>query len=153
MVNDGLIEVKMTNENEYVNYFYSKYHGRMAIGVGYNQRLLEIFPFVFENTKKESIGVVALDVVTDDLNAVHIYHLGAFVTNIGNGSKILHELCLKADKFKIILSVSPVSMPNGRSQNMDSEILTKWYERFGFKGIAGLIRKPKHDSLNQHTNN
>ena len=54
----------MVQENDYVNYFYDKYEGRVAIGVGYNQDLSEIYPFVFEDTDGKSIGIVALGVIT-----------------------------------------------------------------------------------------
>ena len=53
----------MVQENDYVNYFYDKYEGRVAIGVGYNQDLSEIYPFVFEDTDGKSIGIVALGVI------------------------------------------------------------------------------------------
>jgi hypothetical protein len=40
----------MYQEYDYVNYFYEKYESRVAIGVGYNQDLSEIYPFVFEGS-------------------------------------------------------------------------------------------------------
>ena len=91
----------------------------------------------------KSIGIVALGVLSGDRKAVHIYHLGAFITDTGNGSKILTELCYYADKFNIHLSVSAESMPNGRDHLMDSELLREWYKRFGFKGELGLLRPPE----------
>ena len=45
----------MVQEHDYVNYFYDKYEGRVAIGVGYKQDLSEIYPFVFEDTDGKSI--------------------------------------------------------------------------------------------------
>ena len=54
----------MDQEHNYVMYFYKKYEGRIAIGVGYDQDLAEIYPFVFEDTDGKSIGIVALGVYT-----------------------------------------------------------------------------------------
>jgi hypothetical protein len=34
----------MDQEHDYVTYFYEKYDGRVAIGVGYDQSLSEIYP-------------------------------------------------------------------------------------------------------------
>lgn len=34
---------KMDKENDFVRYFYKKYKGRVALGVGYNENLTEIF--------------------------------------------------------------------------------------------------------------
>lgn len=135
---------KMDKENDYVDYFYEKYQGRVAIGVGYNQHFSEIFPLIFENIDGESIGIVALDVILDAQDVVHIYHLGAFITKLGNGSVILKELCRQADIFNIYLSVSAVSMPNGKDVKMDDEHLVEWYERFGFEDDSGLVRKPRN---------
>jgi N-acetylglutamate synthase-like GNAT family acetyltransferase len=99
----------MNQEHDYVNYFYEKYEGRVAIGVGYDRNLSEIYPFVFEDTDGKSIGVVALGVYThESINYVHIYHIGSFTSNRGNGSQILQELCFQADKHQIILSLSPI---------------------------------------------
>jgi hypothetical protein len=133
----------MNQEHAYVNYFYKKYEGRVAIGVGYDQNLSEIYPFVFENTDGKSIGIVALGVYTDEnINYVHIYHIGTFKNNLGNGSQILQELCLQADKYQIILSLSPMFMPNGKNKPMSSEHLRSWYGGFGFRGNSRFKRSP-----------
>ena len=133
----------MVQENDYVNYFYDKYDGRVAIGVGYNQDLSEIYPFVFEDTDGKSIGIVALGVMTyENIAYVHIYHIGSFRTNCGNGDKILQELCFQADKYQIVLSLSPVFMPNGKDEPMSNERLNKWYGGFGFKGSPQFKREP-----------
>jgi len=130
-------------EHDYVNYFYKKYEGRVAIGVGYDQNVSEIFPFVFEDTNGKSIGVVALGVYThDNINYVHIYHIGSFKSNRGNGSQILQELCFLADKYQIILSLSPIFMPNGKNEPMSTEQLKTWYGRFGFGGSSPFKRVP-----------
>ncbi|MBL7180175.1 MAG: hypothetical protein ABIK98_08320 [Pseudomonadota bacterium] len=133
----------MDKEYDYVDHLYKKYQGRVAIGVGYNQNLSEIYPLVFQNSDGESIGIVALGVIPNEKSVVHIYHLGAFISRRGDGSKILKELCRQADIFKIYLSVSAVFMPNGKDPQMDTKRLIKWYESFGFKGDSGLLRKPK----------
>lgn len=109
---------------------------------GYNQNLSEIYPFVFKTPDGESIGIVALGVIDDEKRVVHIYHLGTFISKHGDGCKILKELCHRADKFNILLSVSAIFMPNGKDPKMDDDRLTEWYKRFGFKGDAGLLRVP-----------
>jgi hypothetical protein len=133
----------MDPEHEYVTHFYKKYGGRVAIGVGYDQDFSEIYPFVFEDTDGKSIGVVALGVYTHgNTNCVHIYHIGSFKSNRGNGGQILQELCLQADNYQIILSLSPVFMPNGKNQSMSDELLRSWYGRFGFGGSSQFKRDP-----------
>ena len=133
----------MQPEKNYVEFFYDKFEGRVAIGVGYDQNLSEIYPFVFEDANGKSIGVVALGVYThDEVNLVHIYHIGAFKSNHGNGSRILQQLCLQADKDQIILSLSPIFMPNGKNEPMSTEQLMAWYGRFGFKGGSPFRREP-----------
>ena len=133
----------MNREHDYVNYFYEKYEGRVAIGVGYNQDLSEIYPFVFEDTAGKSIGLVALGVyLFEGIKYVHIYHMGSFKGNRGEGSQILQELCFQADKYRIILSLSPISMPNGENESMSNDCLRKWYGGFGFSGRSHVIREP-----------
>jgi hypothetical protein len=133
----------MQAEKNYVNFFYEKFEGRVAIGVGYDQNLSEIYPFVFEDAGGKSIGLVALGVYTDDeINLVHIYHIGSFKGNRGNGSLILQQLCYQADRYQITLSLSPIFMPNGRNQPMSTEQLISWYGRFGFKGNSPFKREP-----------
>ncbi len=115
----------------------------MAIGVGYDQNLSEIYPFVFEDIDDQSIGIVALGVYTlENINYVHIYHVGAFKGNRGNGSQILQELCCQADKYQIILSLSPIFMPDGKNEPMSSEHLRSWYRRFGFGDSSPFKREP-----------
>ena len=133
----------MNPEQDYVDYFYEKYEGRVAIGVGYDQSLSEIYPFVFEDMAGNSIGVVALGVYTyGNLTQVHIYHMGSFKSQRGNGTKILEELCRQADRHQIILSLSPMFMPNGKSIPMSDESLREWYGRFGFRGSSQFKRNP-----------
>ena len=133
----------MNPEQDYVDYFYEKYEGRIAIGVGYDQSLSEIYPFVFEETTGRAIGIVALSVYThENIPQVHIYHMGSFKSHRGNGTKILEELCLHADKHQIVLSLSPIFMPNGKSIPMNDECLREWYGRFGFQGTSPFKRNP-----------
>jgi hypothetical protein len=133
----------MNQEHDFVNYFYQKYEGRVAIGVGYGQDLSEIFPFVFEDTDGNAIGIIALGVHSDEnINYAHIYHIGSFKNNRGDGSQMLQELCSQADKFRIILSLSPIFMPNGNSRPMSDEQLRSWYGRFGFMGSQPFSRDP-----------
>ena len=133
----------MQAEINYVNFFYKKFEGRVAIGVGYDQNLSEIYPFVFEDANGKSIGVVALGVYThDEVNLVHIYHIGSFKSHRGTGSRILRQLCIQADKYQIILSLSPIFMPNGKNEPMSTEQLMAWYGRFGFKDGSPFKREP-----------
>ena len=114
----------MDQEHDYVKYFYEKYEGRVAFGVGYDQELSEIYPFVFESADGKSIGVVALGVYThENINYVHIYHIGSFRSKRGIGSQILQELCFQADRYQIILSLSPLFMPNGKNDPMSTDHL------------------------------
>ena len=133
----------MDPENDYVNYFYEKYEGRLALGVGYDQNLSEIYPFVYEDIAGKSIGIVALGVCRwESISYVHIYHIGSFRSSRGDGNQILRALCSQADKYEIILSVSPIPMPNGKDEPMSDERLRKWYAKFGFKGRSHFRREP-----------
>ena len=134
--------VNMCAAKSYVRYFYDKYQGRVAIGVGYTSDLSEIYPFVFQNEKNESVGIVAIDAIPDEERIVYIYHLGAFESQCGSGSSILRELCEQADKFNVSLKVSPIVMPNGKAPSMAPDQLIAWYKKFGFRGSSGLLRNP-----------
>jgi hypothetical protein len=133
----------MDQEHDYVKYFYQRFEGRVAIGVGYDQNLSEIYPFVFEDSDGKALGIVALGAYShENISYVHIYHIGSFKSDCGNGSKILQELCVQADNFQIILSLSPISMPGGEKTPMSTEQLRVWYGRFGFKGRSPFKRVP-----------
>ena len=133
----------MTQEQEFVNYFYEKFEGRVAIGVGYNQDLSEIYPFVYEDPAGNAIGIVALGIFQhESINYVHIYHIGSFNIKRGKGGQILQELCDQADKHQIALSLSPVFMPNGKDEAMSDERLREWYGRYGFRGRSHFKREP-----------
>jgi len=133
----------VSKESDYVKYFYDKFDGRVAISVGYNTDLSEVYPFVFEDTAGNSIGIVALGVCRpENVSYVHIYHIGSFKNNRGDGSRIIQALCLQADKFKIILSVSPVFMPNGKDKMMSDVLLKEWYGQYGFRGQTHFKRQP-----------
>ncbi|MFH1155657.1 MAG: hypothetical protein V1793_17765 [Pseudomonadota bacterium] len=133
----------MDQEQRYVDFFYHKYQGRVAIGVGFNPNFSEIYPLVFQAKEGQLLGVVALGVIPNGAcDAVHIYHIGAFNTGMGNGSTILEELCLKADQFKIILSVSAIGLPNGQEPRISDDTLDHWYRTYRFKGDTQLLRQP-----------
>lgn len=133
----------MGNEKDYVDYFYEKYPGRVAIGVGYGQDLTEIYPLVFINIGGDAIGIVAMGVLPDEKKAVYIYHIGAFNPGRGNGSTILKELCRQADKFNICLRASAIILLNGQHPEMNTKRLSGWYKSFGFEDDAGLLRNPQ----------
>ena len=131
-------------ENRYVASFYDKYKGRVSIGVGYGQNMVEVFPFLFEGDKGEALGIVAMaPLVGDEIESVHIFHLSVFKSNRGSGSIILKTLCLKADELGVTLSLSPIPTPNGDAGLIDSQQLTSWYRKFGFRGDSLLCRLPK----------
>jgi len=130
----------MQKENQYVQYFYRKYHGRVAIGVGYGNDLSEIFPFVFLDDSGKAIGIVALGVIHNIDHFVYIYHMSAFRSNRGHGSVILKELCSQADRFKIDLSVSAIFIDTGKDQPMETDKLIRWYQGYGFEGSSGMVR-------------
>jgi hypothetical protein len=132
----------MTTAENYIRFFYKKYIGRVAIGVGYNEDMAQIFPFVFQNNKNESIGIVAMGVVHDQDDAVYLYHIGAFEPRCGNGSRMLKELCRQADKFEIALKASAFVLSDGKNTGMTTEKLVGWYQKFGFKECQGLQRNP-----------
>jgi hypothetical protein len=132
----------MTTAENYIHFFYEKYIGRVAIGVGYAEDLSQIFPFVFQNNNKESIGIVALGAVQDIDDAVYLYHIGAFEPRRGNGSRIMKELCKQADIFEIALKTSAFVLSDGKNPEMTSEKLIGWYEKYGFKEDQGLFRNP-----------
>jgi len=61
----GMME-NMCAAKSYVCYFYDKYRGRIAIGVGYTVDMSEIYPFVFQDEKNEFIGVIAMDAIPNE---------------------------------------------------------------------------------------
>ena len=131
-------------ENRYVNCFYDRFPGRIAIGVGYNQEMMELFPIVVEDDQHNVLGIVAMATLsTNDMQSVHIFHISVFLQNRGNGTKILELLCEKADKLNVILSLSPIPSPNGEDHQINCKQLVAWYRKFGFKGETLLCRKPR----------
>ena len=132
-----------TNEERYVDCFYKRYQGRVAINVGYSQKMEEIFPFVLEDEQGKSLGIIAMAaLLNEDITAVHIYHFSVFIQKCGNGSKMLTELCNHADSRNVVLSLSPIPSPNGRDDQIHSPQLISWYLKFGFRGDALLCRQP-----------
>jgi hypothetical protein len=131
-------------EDRFVDCFYEKYRGRVAIGVGYGQDLMEIFPFVMEDDDGKALGIIAMATLSNEhMNSVHIFHFSVFHSRCGNGSKMLKILCLKADQLNIRLSLSPIPSPNGEPSQMNSEELSTWYRSFGFSGDSLLCRLPQ----------
>ena len=111
----------MIHEHDYVDHFYKKYEGRVAIGAGYGPDLSEIYPFVFEDSAGNSIGIAALGVYRyEGLYYVHIYHIGSFKSNLGNGTRILQEHCLQADKHRIRLSLRVRAKINSQSLSIEA---------------------------------
>lgn len=134
----------MGREACYVSHLYKTYPGRIPISVAYDENCIELFPFVFEAGKGNAIGIVALAVATEEKKKrVHIYHISSFHQRIGCGSLILQEICHQADRFQIILTLSPVSMGNGKGHQITYHKLKMWYEKFGFLGNAQLRRLPE----------
>jgi hypothetical protein len=131
-------------EDRYLNCFYGRYPGRVAIGVAYSQDMVEIFPMVIDDDHGNVLGIVAMAALTDgNISAVHIFHLSVFQPNYGNGTKMLNILCRKADQFKVILSLSPIPSPNGEDHLISSRQLIAWYHKFGFRGERLLSRQPQ----------
>jgi hypothetical protein len=133
----------MTAAENYIHFFYEKYIGRVAIGVGYNENLSQIFPFVFQNDNNKSTGIVAMGTVPDDEYTVYLYHIGVFEPQRGNGSQILNELCMQADRFNIALKTSAFVLSDGKNPEMTAKQLIGWYKKFGFKENHGLLRNPE----------
>lgn len=133
-----------TQEDRFVDGFYKKYKGRVAIGVGYAQDMVEIFPFVLEDDDGKALGIIAMATLsTEQLNSVHIFHLSVFRSGHGNGTRLLNILCVRADQLNVKLSLSPIPAPNGEAGLLDSHQLTRWYRQFGFTGDSLLCRLPR----------
>lgn len=131
-------------ECRFLDCFYQRFPGRIAIGVGYSQEMMEIFPIVVEDAQNKALGIVAMATLSNDsMNSVHIFHLSVFNQNRGNGTKIIELLCKKADKLNVILSLSPIPAPNGENRQISNKQLLTWYRKFGFKGETLLCRKPQ----------
>lgn len=132
----------VTREQEYINYFYSKYISRLA-GHEYAEKHSQIHSFVFQNIYGKPIGAIALNEIVSQNKTVHIHYLKTFVLKSGNGTLMLLELCRKADCFNIRLSVNPAFSPNDKFSDNEFNVLRKWYEQFGFKGDSCLFRIPR----------
>ena len=134
-------------ENRFINCFYQRYPGRVAIGVAYSQEMNEIFPIVIDDDQGNVLGIVAMASMThDSLVSVHIYHFSVFSQRQGNGTKMLKILCKKADRLNVILTLSPIPSPNGEADDIGSQKLASWYRQFGFEGDALLTRQPQTDA-------
>jgi GNAT superfamily N-acetyltransferase len=131
-------------ERRYVEGFYQRYSGRVAICVGYSQEMAELFPFVLEDGGGKALGIIAMAALTnEEMSTVHIFHFSAFKQWRGDGSKMLRHLCQTADRLSIILSLSPIPSPNGNNRLLDHQQLIAWYRKYGFKGESLLCRPPQ----------
>jgi len=131
------------SETRFVDRFYKKYKGRVAIGVGFGPGMKEIFPFVMEDDDGKALGIIAMTTQAGECkDSVHIYHLSVFKSQRGHGSEILKTLCHMADQLNVILSVSPIPSPNGETDQINTEQLVIWYRNFGFRGDSLLSRQP-----------
>lgn len=132
-----------TQEDRYVDWFYKRYSGRVAIGVGYAPGMVEVYPMVLENGRGRALGIIAMATQSNEKACcVHIFHLSVFNTGCGDGSKMLEIICQQADTLNVMLSLSPIPSPNGKNRQMNAEQLTSWYRKFGFTGDALLCRRP-----------
>ena len=133
-----------TQEDRFVDYFYDRFKGRIAISVGYAEGLVEVFPLVLEEGDGQTLGSIAMATLSNEqITAVHIFHLNAFTGRCGNGSAILQILCRKADQLNVTLSLSPIPAPNGNPDQISGRQLTAWYATFGFEGDGLLCRPPQ----------
>ena len=131
-------------ENRFIECFYKRYPGRVAIGVAYSQDIREVFPIVIEDGQDNILGIVAMAAMTHaDLSSVHIFHFSVFRQRRGNGTKMMEILCRKADKLSVVLSLSPIPSPNGEDHQINSRQLIDWYHQFGFRGESLLSRQPR----------
>ncbi len=137
-------------EDRFIECFYQRYSGRVAIGVAYSQDMLEVFPIVIEDAQGNILGIVAMAAMTNDaISSVHIFHISVFRPRRGNGTRMLEIICCAADQFKVVLSLSPIPSPNGEDQQISSRQLIDWYRRFGFHGETLLSRQPQESVGNR----
>ena len=90
-------------EDRFIECFYQRYSGRVAIGVAYSQDMLEVFPIVIEDAQGNILGIVAMAAMTNDaISSVHIFHISVFRPRRGNGTRMLEIICCAADQFKVV---------------------------------------------------
>ena len=131
-------------ESRFLNRFYRRYPGRVAIGVAYAQDMLEVFPIVIDDDRGDILGIVAMAAMTNaGMTSVHIFHFSVFHQRNGNGTQMLQILCREADKLNVVLSLSPIPTPNGEDHQINDRQLIDWYHRFGFRGETLLRRQPR----------
>jgi len=131
-------------EDQYVDDFYMRYKGRVAIGVGYAGDMMEVFPFVLKDRQNNALGIVAMATLPhDDAPVVHIFHFSVFEQRCGNGSKMLDTLCRKADQLNVTLTLSPIPSRNGKDDLISDADLIGWYHKYGFTGDLLLRRLPR----------
>ena len=132
----------MTKAAAYVNHIYSQYEGRAAITVGINSESASIHPFVFENTSKVPIGLIALsaDGASNPVD-VDIYHISSFTPGRGQGTEIMNFLCRVADEYGVRLCIHAEVQLSG-NKTMTTPELIVWYRKFGFTGNRAMHREP-----------
>ncbi len=130
-------------EQQFVQDFYERYSGRVAIGVGYAPDMMEIFPFVMKDREGQALGLVAMaTLAVDDQPVVHIFHFSVFEQRCGHGSQMLQKLCKQADRSRVTLTLSPIPTENGKDDMISDAALIGWYRKFGFSGESLLCRQP-----------
>jgi hypothetical protein len=130
-------------ENRFLKCFYTRYPGRVAIGVAYSQEMMEIFPIVIDDDQGNILGIVAMAAMANgSMASVHIFHFSVFRQKHGHGTQMLEVLCRQADKLNVVLSLSPIPSPNGEDHQINSRQLIDWYHKFGFRGDTLLSRQP-----------
>lgn len=133
----------MEQERRFVRYLYDRFKGRIAIGVGYDADMSEIYPFVYESPQGNALGIVALSAIHNESgDSVYIFHFSTFDTNKGSGRIMLDELCNLADHYQVVLSLSPFTLSNGSKNLMNSKQLRSWYGSYGFEGDVFFKREP-----------
>lgn len=132
----------MSKASDYVDHMYSLYEGRAAITVGVNSDSEIVHPFVYENTCKVPVGLVAM--CAGNISApteVDLYHVSAFITGRGQGSEMMNFICETADIYGVRLCIEASSQFNGKKVMTDAA-LRNWYRKYGFKGNSSMHREP-----------
>ena len=127
-----------------VQHFYDKHPGRVPLSVAFGMGLREILPFVFADDTGRNLGIMALESVADEnMAVVQLFHVSAFRPRRGAGTVMLRALCAEADRRQVIVTLSAVSMDNGRDPQISNDDLAAWYRRFGFEGEGRMTREPR----------
>lgn len=126
---------------QYVEFLYRCYPGRVPVVVGGTHGFGMVYPFVFEDSDGRAIGCVGCAWNKGaDSDLVQIYHVNAFRPGRGDGTKILRGLCEQADRYGVRLTLMPQARWVGDEYPLEDDELRKWYRQFGFKGAGYLTR-------------